>query len=219
MAERTPSTEKCTAADCERPQWARKLCNPCLSRAYRRGEIERVQVHGRTGGDVKGCESPHHANGYCKIHDANERRIGQPVAPKVVIRGTIEERWLAKVIPTPDGHWLWPESPKGCPYPKLGVKIDGRWTTEYAHHVAYRWAHGALPESGVVHHTCGLRLCSNPDHLQSVDAVANILEMKQRISLEREIEMLTAAVAALEAALGLDVPIDDQEGGNDASMA
>ncbi|WP_285785998.1 HNH endonuclease signature motif containing protein [Microbispora sp. NBRC 16548] len=81
------------------------------------------------------------------------------------------------------------------------MTIDGRQTTEYAHHVAYRWAYGALPEGRVVHHICGLRLCSNPEHLQAVDEVANILEMKERLSLQREIAALKAAIASLEAAL------------------
>ncbi|MFI6791876.1 HNH endonuclease signature motif containing protein [Nonomuraea sp. NPDC050383] len=139
------------------------------------------------------------------------------MAARKVVRGTVEERWLAKVVPTPDGHWLWPEAPKGCPYPKLGVTLDGRQTTEYAHHVAYRWAYGALPEGRVVHHTCGLRLCSNPEHLQAVDAVANHLEMKERISLQREIAALKVAIASLEAALN---EASSRKGAvGDASMA
>ncbi|MEU6729061.1 HNH endonuclease signature motif containing protein [Nonomuraea wenchangensis] len=97
------------------------------------------------------------------------------------------------------------------------MTLDGRQTTEYAHHVAYRWAYGALPEGRVVHHTCGLRLCSNPEHLQAVDAVANHLEMKERISLQREIVALKVAIASLEAALN---EASSRKGAvGDASMA
>jgi HNH endonuclease len=36
---------------------------------------------------------------------------------------------------------------------------------EYAHRVAYRKAYGEIPEGHLVHHTCGIKLCVNPDHL------------------------------------------------------
>jgi hypothetical protein len=61
-----------------------------------------------------------------------------------------------------DGHWLWIGS-RSNGYGKLYWPPRG-W--QYAHRVVYRAAGGRIATGKHLHHTCGVRSCVNPEHLQ-----------------------------------------------------
>jgi hypothetical protein len=44
----------------------------------------------------------------------------------------------------------------------------------YAHRLAYERRYGPIPDGAHVHHTCGVRLCVNPDHLAVLEAGEHI---------------------------------------------
>jgi hypothetical protein len=71
------------------------------------------------------------------------------------------ERFLAKVIKSPEGCWQW----AGGIYPSGygSFWIDGQ--TRRANRVSYELFKGAIPEGLFVLHECDNPPCVNPDHL------------------------------------------------------
>jgi hypothetical protein len=57
--------------------------------------------------------------------------------------------------------WKGRRSPNG--YGRVG---DGG----YAHRAAYEAVHGAIPNGFHLHHTCGVKACVNPEHLEALTA-------------------------------------------------
>ncbi len=75
-----------------------------------------------------------------------------------------QERFWAKVEKT-DSCWLWTGASKGNDYGQ--ISIEG--VTRPAHRVSLLLA-GIDPSGKVVHHTCHVRRCVNPDHLELHDS-------------------------------------------------
>jgi len=75
------------------------------------------------------------------------------------------DRMMAKVEKTLD-CWLFNGALDRNGHGVVRVKVDGKWTTRKAHQVAYTHHKGTLPDGLVVRHTCDVRNCVNPDHLE-----------------------------------------------------
>lgn len=93
---------------------------------------------------------------------------------RVNFRGTIEERFWAKVLPEPNsGCWLWGAglSPEG--YGRLSE--SGTRKALYAHRYSYELHKGPIPEGLELDHLCRVRSCVNPDHLEPVTRKTNML--------------------------------------------
>lgn len=81
----------------------------------------------------------------------------------------IQRFWL-KVNKTPNGCWEW-----------TGAKSDGygyAWFSPkrlLAHRVSYELTKGKIPEGLVLDHLCRNRGCVNPEHLEPVTNVENVL--------------------------------------------
>jgi hypothetical protein len=92
--------------------------------------------------------------------------------PKPKRRPTLRERLLSKaVINWETGCWEWTASKTGDGYGKLGV--NGK--TRDAHAVAYELIEGPVPDGLELDHTCRVRRCINPAHLEPVTHRENML--------------------------------------------
>lgn len=81
-------------------------------------------------------------------------------------------RFARKVNVTPT-CWLW----TGSRHPRNGyarVWFD-KHDDHLAHRVAFEWARGAIPDGLVIDHICRVRHCVNPDHMELVTSVENVM--------------------------------------------
>jgi len=73
-------------------------------------------------------------------------------------------RFLKRVEEDEDGCWVWTgyidEMGRGS------LHIGGKYV--YAHRAAYEHYVGPIIKGNQIHHTCGNKICVNPDHLRSV---------------------------------------------------
>lgn len=89
------------------------------------------------------------------------------------MRGTLEERFWAKVSKDGDGGcWLWTGSRRGTGYGYISV---GRRKNAPAHRVSYAINVGAIPNGLHIDHLCRVRHCVNPAHLEPVTCKENII--------------------------------------------
>ena len=82
-----------------------------------------------------------------------------------------------KIIKDPEtGCWLWQGGQAGAGYPvlRMGLQSQGNRRTELVHRLVYTIFVGDIPEGFDVDHTCGTKLCVNPDHLEAVTHKENI---------------------------------------------
>ena len=60
-------------------------------------------------------------------------------------------------------------------YVQMNIPEHPRRTNTYLHHVAWELTHEQLvPDGHVVDHTCSVRFCVNPDHLELVTIAENL---------------------------------------------
>jgi len=110
-------------------------------------------------------------SGVCEGHWSRWRRTGRydEARPLVPIGTPAEARFWARVDRS-GLHWLWtgPVDPDG--YGRWSLPGEG---STGAHRAAYRLAVGPIPEGMEVDHTCRVRLCCRPDHLEAVPGRVN----------------------------------------------
>jgi hypothetical protein len=90
---------------------------------------------------------------------------------------TAEDRFWAKVEKT-ESCWLWTASLNqktryGQFFRRHGEPVD-------AHRFSYELANGPIPDKHDVHHTCHVRHCVNPVHLEAVTRSRNLALRKNR---------------------------------------
>lgn len=84
------------------------------------------------------------------------------------------DRVLPRLIPQPNGCWLWPGAVTYRDgYGLVGITINGRPTTRTVHRVVWEGLRGPIPEGMEIDHLCRTRLCANPDHLEVVTHAEN----------------------------------------------
>ncbi|MGA1037406.1 MAG: HNH endonuclease signature motif containing protein [Ilumatobacteraceae bacterium] len=83
-----------------------------------------------------------------------------------------------------NGCWVWTAS-----VDKLGFgrfKLNDK--TEYAHRASYRMFVGEIPEGLYVVHSCRNLLCVNPEHLETVTSVENLLRTGAHPKLRKQLK-------------------------------
>ena len=101
---------------------------------------------------------------------------------------SIVERIAAKVVVDEGGCHIWQgaTSMKGYPQIQTGSMADGTRRPRRAHRVLYQALHGPLSQGVDVHHTCGNKLCLNPEHLTSLShAEHSLVTATSRTSFAR----------------------------------
>jgi hypothetical protein len=84
-----------------------------------------------------------------------------------------QARFLRRVEALDSGCWLW----TGCRHPKSGYGRFwlSRHTDRLAHRLAYVWSGNVIPDTLVIDHLCRNRACVNPDHMEPVTNVENVM--------------------------------------------
>ena len=76
-----------------------------------------------------------------------------------------------KYIPEPNsGCWLWTSSLDRHGYGQINIK----GTSKRAHRIVYERLVGPIPAGLVLDHTCRVRSCVNPDHLEPITVSENL---------------------------------------------
>lgn len=85
------------------------------------------------------------------------------------------DRVLARVVKR-DGHWLYggAQDRDGYGAVRVGSRRDGTRAVDSAHEIVYRHFHGPIRPGMQIDHTCGVRNCVNPKHLQAVSKATNL---------------------------------------------
>lgn len=83
----------------------------------------------------------------------------------------LPERFWSKILISPTGCWLWTRS---C-YRDGYASFSWQGRTVAGHLVAYRTLVGRVPDGLRLDHTCRIRHCVNPAHLEPVTQKINIL--------------------------------------------
>jgi len=88
--------------------------------------------------------------------------------------GRLPDRFWDKVMPCPTtGCWLWTASMGQRGYGRFRLSAERRSVN--AHKVAYDALVGAVPEGLELDHLCRVKSCCNPDHLEPVTHLVNVL--------------------------------------------
>lgn len=103
----------------------------------------------------------------CSMHKARRLRTGSfqlRTGPSAI------EKFHARVQMQAGGCWLWTGATVNTGY--------GRFTDRDRDWLAHRWAFehlvAPIPQGMVIDHLCRVRLCVNPEHLESVTQAENV---------------------------------------------
>ena len=154
----------CSESDCEEKHYGLGLCKPHYRKAYRNPKPCKVE----------NCPEPHAARGYCDAHRALVSRGGTP--SKLTVKRNDLARFDAKHTKYENGCWLW----TGGIQPKGYGTFRFRGKHYLAHRAAYEMFVGPIPDGLEIDHTCCVRHCVNPDHLEPVTPSENVLRSYRR---------------------------------------
>lgn len=176
LNESTPKL--CLIEGCARPLYCRGLCEAHYSRQRRYGDPLRVPARRlRPRCTIEDCARPHWALGCCRLHYGRLRSNGDPTVTQRV-RNNDPRRFWSKVDFT-ETCWLWKGSLTRDGYGNLGIggvmKLSHRW--------AYEFCVGPIPPDMDIDHVCFVRNCVNPDHLQPLDHITNVVRRRPRGSV------------------------------------
>jgi hypothetical protein len=96
------------------------------------------------------------------------------------VRGTLEQRFWAKVCPEPNsGCWIWGGDDNGK-YGTLGIYTEGKQARIFAHRYSWELHRGPIPAGKQIDHLCCNTFCVNPDHLEVVTPLVNTMRVSER---------------------------------------
>jgi len=118
----------------------------------------------------EGCQKPLSAKGYCSMHYARLVRHGDPT------KGgwpSLDEKFEKYVVRSA-GCWSWRGSKQGAGYGY--IFRNKRHPTTLIHRYSWEKHTGnKIPAGYDIDHLCRNRLCCNPEHLEPVPPIVNIL--------------------------------------------
>jgi hypothetical protein len=162
----------CSIDDCDGSVIGRGWCSKHYKRWQVHGDpLPRVRIPNKSKPcTVEGCERRRNSPNFCTMHDRRMRIYGEPEPRKA----TTAERFWSKVDKTGE-CWLWTGYIKPNGYASFAPKGSSRNPTKlYVHRYSYELAHGDIPADLEIDHTCSVRHCVNPDHLEAVTRAVNL---------------------------------------------
>ena len=107
-----------------------------------------------------------------------------------ILTSELIKRFWAKVdIKGEDECWLWKRCVQKNGYGRFGIS---KRVTVYAHRLAIVISGRKLFIGKVAHHTCGVRRCANPKHLESFSSSENNMDKNANLSETAQTPVTTA---------------------------
>lgn len=97
-----------------------------------------------------------------------------------MLTSQLPPRIAAKIVVEPTGCWRWTAALDKDGYGHLHRVTDAH-KQDRAHRVIYTLLVGALPDGLEAHHTCQLRACVNPAHIQLVTHAEHMRLMRRPV--------------------------------------
>lgn len=91
------------------------------------------------------------------------------------------KRALPRLVPNPDGCWIWIGAVNSNGYGNIGARVTGKLVSRSVHRVAYAAVIGTIPTDLQIDHICRVRCCANPDHLRAVTGRENMRNSEQAL--------------------------------------
>jgi hypothetical protein len=122
--------------------------------------------------EFPGCQRKYYGRGLCDPHYQQRHKKGKELTPvRDVFVGTAEERFHHFTEVT-DGCWNWTGNVSKHGY---GVMRCKGLSSYMVHRYSYELLRGPIPQGLVLDHLCRNRRCVNPEHLEIVTSVENVM--------------------------------------------
>lgn len=189
------AAKACKTDDCDEDATRRGYCSGCYQRLRQTVPGFATGKRGVAVCHVDGCDRLVQSRDMCNLHYQRWQLNGDPgEAGLRRIDGTDAERFWPKVDKSGE-CWLWTGAIDSCGYGLF------RGSEVRAHRMAYALNTGPIPEGMSIHHSCGVRHCVNPAHLEAVTTRENTIESLRCKALEAENARLVAENDQLQAEL------------------
>lgn len=130
-----------------------------------------------------GCErTDRGSHGWCVLH-YHRYYHGRKMDAKPILRGAPSmTRFMSHVEKSESGCWLWTANKIHSGYGMF--KVGGK--SRLAHKWIYEQLHGPVKAPLQLDHTCAVKHCVNPKHLEKVTAKENIRRFCERTGKKRK---------------------------------
>lgn len=168
----------CTIDGCAGSLVGRGFCRRHYQRWWKYGDPHYVTPPPPPSGTctIQACGRPVVARGWCSVHYSRWRVAGDPNATKLIVRNDPVRFW-SKVEFTPQ-CWLWRGYTMPDGYGRFQARVDGSPAMVLVHRWAFEFCVGQIPDDLTIDHLCRTRNCVNPDHLEPVTHLENIMRSK-----------------------------------------
>lgn len=173
----TPTSSPCELEGCERPRFARALCQGHYHRLRKYGDANRVRCGCGCGelitvaGHVRGLVYID-GHGVTGIADPPDVKLRKNLVPEPVSERGKSLHGLT------DDCLVWAGSKHPAGYGRIYIRVPGqkrRGRVVQTHRLAYELANGeGSAHNLTIDHLCGVPLCCNPNHLEAVTIAENL---------------------------------------------
>lgn len=147
------------------------LCRSHYSQQYRGEELRPIQRKKQWEScSFPGCDRKHYGLGLCHPH-WQQQHNGYELKPLRIKWDSLREKMEHYLTPDENGCWIWQLSLSPQGYGR--VQWKGRFFQ--VHRKLWLELGREIPEGLELDHLCRVRACANPDHLEPVTHLENML--------------------------------------------